>query len=386
MKAEEKRLEESIERKVDWKLWGCYISERAWGTVREDYSADGSAWTYFPFEQTRSKAYRWNEDGIAGICDRKQRICFALSLWNGKDKFLKERLFGLGGDEGVHGEDVKEYYFYLDNTPTHSYMKYLYKYPQPAFPYEKLHEENSKRDKSLQEYELMDTGVFDDDKYFDIFVEYAKADVEDICIKITAVNHSSESAPLHILPTVWFRNRWSWYEKSNKPQMEKVEIEAENLFAIRLEEERNGVYWLYAEGSSQLLFTENDTNFQKIYNGENKSLFVKDGINDFVVNGKTEAVNPRQIGTKAAAHYILNIPANSSETIYLRLSSEPPVVAGGLNSQISHDNFIKDCEQIFQQRIAEADVFYADIIQTQKSAFKNIVAFFVLPIYPPGKI
>ena len=355
MKAEEKRLEESNARKVDWRLWGCYVSERAWGTVREDYSADGSAWAYFPFEQAKSKAFRWNEDGIAGICDRKQRICFAVSLWNGKDKFLKERLFGLGGNEGNHGEDVKEYYFYLDNTPTHSYMKYLYKYPNAAFPYEKLHEENAKRDKLSPEYELMDTGVFDSDKYFDVFVEYAKADADDICIKITAVNRSDESAPIHILPTVWFRNRWSWYEKSNKPQMQKVEIEAENLSAIRLEEERNGEYWLYAEGSSQLLFTENDTNFQKIYNGENQSLYVKDGINDFVVENKQAVVNPKQFGTKAAAHYDFNISPKSRETIYLRLSKNKLQVK-------SHDTFIEECEAIFGQRITEADEFYADII------------------------
>ncbi len=355
MKAEEKRLEDSIERKVDWRLWGCYVSERAWGTVREDYSADGSAWAYFPFEQAHSKAFRWNEDGIAGICDRKQRICFAVSLWNGKDKFLKERLFGLGGNEGNHGEDVKEYYFYLDNTPTHSYMKYLYKYPQAEFPYEKLHRENAKRDKLTPEYELMDTGVFDNDKYFDIFVEYAKADADDICIKITAANRSDASAPLHILPTVWFRNRWSWYEKSNKPKLEKAVIEAENLSAIHLDEERNGEYWLYAEGSSQLLFTENDTNFQKIYNGKNTSQYVKDGINDFVVENKQDAVNPKQIGTKAAAHYALNISAKSSETIYLRLSKDKLDVK-------SHDNFIEECEAVFRQRIAEADEFYGDII------------------------
>ena len=355
MKAEEKRLEESIARKVDWKLWGCYVSERAWGTVREDYSADGSAWAYFPFEQAKSKAFRWNEDGIAGICDRKQRICFAVSLWNGKDKFLKERLFGLGGNEGNHGEDVKEYYFYLDNTPTHSYMKYLYKYPNAAFPYEKLHQENARRDKTMPEYELMDTGVFDDDKYFDVFVEYAKADADDICIKITAVNRSDESAPLHILPTVWFRNRWSWYEKSNKPHLQKVEIEAENLSAIHLEEERNGEYWLYAEGSSQLLFTENDTNFQKIYNGENQSPYLKDGINDFVVENKQTAVNPKQFGTKAAAHYDFIISPKSRETIYLRLAKNKLDVK-------SHDNFIADCEAIFEQRIIEANEFYNDII------------------------
>ena len=355
MKAEEKRLEESNARKVDWKLWGCYVSERAWGTVREDYSADGSAWAYFPFEQAKSKAFRWNEDGIAGICDRKQRICFAVSLWNSKDKFLKERLFGLGGNEGNHGEDVKEYYFYLDNTPTHSYMKYLYKYPNAAFPYEKLHQENARRDKTMPEYELMDTGVFDGDKYFDVFVEYAKAEADDICIKITAVNRSDESAPLHILPTVWFRNRWSWYEKSNKPQMQKVEIEVENLSAIRLEEERNGEYWLYAEGSSQLLFTENDTNFQKIYNGENQSSYLKDGINDFVVENKQTAVNPKQFGTKAAAHYDFIISPKSRETIYLRLAKNK------LNVK-SHDNFIADCEAIFEQRIIEANEFYNDII------------------------
>ncbi len=355
MKAEEKRLEESNARKVDWKLWGCYVSERAWGTVREDYSADGSAWAYFPFEQAKSKVFRWNEDGIAGICDRKQRICFAVSLWNSKDKFLKERLFGLGGNEGNHGEDVKEYYFYLDNTPTHSYMKYLYKYPNAAFPYEKLHQENARRDKTMPEYELMDTGVFDGDKYFDVFVEYAKAEADDICIKITAVNRSDESAPLHILPTVWFRNRWSWYEKSNKPQMQKVEIEAENLSAIRLEEERNGKYWLYAEGSSQLLFTENDTNFQKIYNGENQSSYLKDGINDFVVENKQTAVNPKQFGTKAAAHYDFIISPKSRETIYLRLAKNK------LNVK-SHDNFIADCEAIFEQRIIEANEFYNDII------------------------
>ncbi len=355
MKAEEKRLEDSIERKVDWRLWGCYVSERAWGTVREDYSADGSAWAYFPFEQAHSKAFRWNEDGIAGICDRKQRICFAVSLWNGQDKFLKERLFGLGGNEGNHGEDVKEYYFYLDNTPTHSYMKYLYKYPQAEFPYEKLHRENAKRDKLTPEYELMDTGVFDNDKYFDIFVEYAKADADDICIKITAANRSDASAPLHILPTVWFRNRWSWYEKSNKPKLEKAVIEAENLSAIHLDEERNGEYWLYAEGSSQLLFTENDTNFQKIYNGKNTSQYVKDGINDFVVENKQDAVNPKQFGTKAAAHYALNISAKSSETIYLRLSKNKLDVK-------SHDNFIEECESVFRQRISEADEFYGEII------------------------
>ena len=361
MKAEEKRLEEARKREKDWKLWGSYISERAWGTVREDYSADGSAWTYFPFEQAKSKAFRWNEDGIAGICDRRQRICFAVSLWNGKDKFLKERLFGLGGNEGNHGEDVKEYYFYLDNTPTHSYMKFLYKYPQNEFPYDELHAENAKRDKSDPEYELLDTGIFDENKYFDVFVEYAKADNEDICVKITAHNRGGEAAPLHILPTVWFRNRWSWYEKANKPQMKRAQIKTHGLSAIELSEEKRGDYRLYCEGSSQLLFTENETNYEKIYDGGvNNSPFVKDGINDFIVENKQDAVNPQQTGTKAAAHYDFEIAAFQSETIYLRLFSGQSTV---ISHQFeSHDEFIEDCENVFVQRIKEADEFYADII------------------------
>ncbi len=360
MKAEEKRLEEARKREKDWKLWGCYVSERAWGTVREDYSADGSAWNYFPFEQARSKAFRWNEDGIGGICDRKQRICFAVSLWNGKDNFLKERLFGLGGNEGNHGEDVKEYYFYLDNTPTHSYMKFLYKYPQAEFPYDELHEENAKRDKNDAEYELLDTGIFDENKYFDVLIEYAKADFDDICIKITATNRGEKSAPLHILPTIWFRNRWSWYEKANKPQMKKVEITGKNLSAVELSEEKNGDYMFYCEGSSRMLFTENDTNFQKIYNGENKSKYVKDGINDFVVENKQDAINPDQIGTKAAAHYDFEISAHSSETIYLRLFGQS---SGGSRHPFErHDEFVEDCENIFVQRIKEADEFYGGVI------------------------
>jgi hypothetical protein len=394
LKAEEKRLEEARDRENDWKLWGCYVSERAWGTVREDYSADGSAWEYFPFEQAHSKAYRWNEDGIAGICDRRQRICFALSLWNGKDPILKERLFGLGGNEGNHGEDVKEYYFYLDNTPTHSYMKFLYKYPQNEFPYQKLHEENARRDKSVPEYELMDTGIFDDNNYFDVFIEYAKAGADDICIKITAVNRSDKSAPLHILPTVWFRNRWSWYEKANKPEMEKVEIGAEGLSAIHLYEERRGDYWLYCEGSTQLLFTENNTNYEKIYKGgENKSAYVKDSINDFIVENKQDAVNPDQTGTKAAAHYDFNIQPQSSKTMYLRLCSKelnrrnfktqrkisrdkpdkkPKKVPASLplsgeKDFLTRGEFIADCENIFTKRIKEANEFYAEIIPDKLS-------------------
>ncbi len=375
MNAEEKRLEEARLEEKDWRLWGCYLSERAWGTVREDYSADGNAWKYFPFEHAASKAFRWNEDGIAGICDRKQRICFAISLWNGRDKILKERLYGLGGNEGNHGEDVKEYYFYLDNTPTHSYMKFLYKYPQEEFPYEKLREENAKRGKSQPEYELMNTGVFDEDKYFDVFVEYAKADTEDICIKITAFNRGRESAPLYILPTVWFRNRWSWYEKAEKARMEEVKIDAENLSLIYLTEEKRGDYRLMCEGAERLLFTENETNFEKLYGVENNSPFVKDGINDFIISSKKDAVNPKQFGTKAAAHYIFDIAPQASKTIYLRLSkSEPPALANGLNLPKSSGEFIKECEEVFVARKKEADEFYKKIVPENLSEdAKNVM-------------
>ncbi|MGC2237063.1 MAG: hypothetical protein WA584_12930 [Pyrinomonadaceae bacterium] len=389
MQAEEKRLEEARKKEKDWKQWGCYVSERAWGTVREDYSADGAAWDYFPFEQAVSKTYRWNEDGIAGICDRKQHICFALSLWNGKDRVLKERLYGVGGNQGNHGEDVKEYYFYLDNTPTHSYMKYLYKYPQSEFPYKILKDENLRRDKSQPEFELMDTGAFDENKYFDVFVEYAKADAEDICIKITAFNRSEEPAPLHILPTVWFRNNWSWTESAKKPILKKAETSAENLSLVHLESPI-GEYILCAEGSSTLLFCENETNFQKLYGGENKSPFAKDGINDYVVGGNRNAVNPKQTGTKAAAHYAFELAPDSSETIYLRLckkdlnrrdaetlrenskTNQDEIIEKNsaslrLCGEISHDEFIADCEAIFQRRIAEANDFYTEIIPNNLS-------------------
>ena len=359
MKAEERRLDEDKKGEKDWKRWGSYVSERAWGTVREDYSADGSAWNYFPFEHAVAKAFRWNEDGIAGICDRKQRLCFAVSLWNGKDPILKERLFGLGGNEGVHGEDVKEYYFYLDNTPTHSYQKYLYKYPQSEFPYQKLHKENARRDKSQSEYELLDTGIFDDDKYFDVFIEYAKADAEDICIKITAHNRGRESAPLHVLPTLWFRNRWSWYETATKPQMREAKIETEKLSAVHLSEEKLGDYFLICEDSSNLLFTENDTNFEKVYGGKNESAYVKDGISNYVVENNFAAVNPNQTGTKAAAHYVFNIAPQSSETIYLRLLRSE---TSAINLPKSSGDFIAACESIFVERIKEADEFYASII------------------------
>src|SRR5687768_2943998 len=276
--AEERRLAESRERKTHWKRWGPYLSERAWGTVREDYSPAGSAWDYFPHEHARSRAYRWNEDGIGGISDRHQKICFALALWNGKDPILKERIFGLTGSEGNHGEDVKEYYYYLDSTPTHSYMKFLYKYPQNEFPYQRLIEENRNRSKSQGEFELIDTGIFDDDRYFDVFVEYAKAETEDILIKITVANRGSEDAKINVLPTIWFRNTWSWNGDSKRPALYARD---ENI--IELESEDYGKRFLYCENADDLLFTENNTNKRKLYGAENETPFVKDGINDYLV-------------------------------------------------------------------------------------------------------
>ena len=370
MTKEKKRLNEARERIQDWKLWGCYVSERAWGTVREDYSADGSAWAYFPFEQAISKTYRWNEDGIAGICDRRQRICFAVSFWNENDEILKERLFGLSGPEGNHGEDVKEYYYYLDNTPTHSYMKYLYKYPHRAFPYYKLKVENENRDKDHTEFELIDTGVFNDDEYFDIFVEYSKADPEDICIKITVHNRGSKVAPLRVLPTIWFRNRWSWYENSNKPTLYEIDTKVEKISAIRLTEEKRGEYRLFCAESDELLFTENNTNFKEIYNSENKTDFVKDGFNDFIIHNRNDAVNPHKTGTKAAAHYSLNIKPNESRTIYLRLTKDDTLVEKASNVK----DFTAECEKIFIERIQEADEFYAEIIpENLNSDAKNVM-------------
>lgn len=372
MKAEEKRLAEQQRKSKNWKHWGCYVSERAWGTVREDYSADGAAWDYFPFEMARSRAFRWNEDGIAGICDEKQRLCFAVSFWNERDPVLKERFYGVTGQQGNHGEDVKEYYFYLDNTPTHSYMNLLYKYPQSEFPYKQLLDENYKRDKSQPEYELLDTGIFNDDKYFDVFIEYAKDDAEDICIKITAHNRGKETAPLHILPTVWFRNTWTWYEKAVKPKLEEIETETENLRAVHIEQFEIGAYRLTAANSKELLFTENETNFARIFNGQNASPYVKDGIDDYVVQGKKDAVNPEKTGTKAAVHYAFEIPAQQSETVYLRLTKigEAEVHKSGAITykrtnalkELTAEEFVAECESVFEKRKAEADEFYEDVV------------------------
>jgi hypothetical protein len=353
--AEARRLQESAERRVPWKRWGPYLSERAWGTVREDYSANGDAWHYFPHDHARSRAYRWNEDGLAGICDQNQHVCFALALWNGKDPFLKERLFGLSGPQGNHGEDVKEYYFYLDSTPTHSYMKALYKYPQAAFPYSALLKENARRGRDQPEYELMDTGVFDDNRYFDVFVEYAKNAPEDICIRITIENRGPDPASLDVLPTLWFRNRWSWTAGSRRPTMRRDDA-GNGTEAVALDDEETGTHYLYCEGAPALLFTDNDTNAVRLFGSANDTPFVKDGINDYVVGGKTGAVNPASTGTKCAARYREQIPQGGRAVIHLRLSDTPQDAPFG-----------EPFRQVFVDRIADADEFYAGVIPADLS-------------------
>ena len=350
MTKEEIRLLESDSRKVHWKRWGPYVSERAWGTVREDYSVGGNAWEYLPHDQARSRAYRWNEDGLAAICDRRQHICFGLALWNEHDPILKERLFGLTGNEGNHGEDVKEYFFYLDSTPTHSYMKFLYKYPHAPFPYAQLVDENRRRGKEQPEFELLDTGVFEQDRYFDVLVEYAKADADDILVKISVTNHGPYPAALRLLPTVWFRNTWSWGSQDPKPSLHLARNGQNPI--IELNHTAAGNRWLYCEGSPEMLFTENETNARRLFGVDNKTPFVKDGINDYVVSGAKGAVNAEHSGTKASAHYRLNIPSGQTATIRLRLSNASPSAASAF------DGF----DQIFQTRLAEADEFYSTVI------------------------
>ena len=356
MTQEEIRLSESASRKKHWKRWGPYVSERAWGTVREDYSPNGNAWEYLPHDQARSHAYRWNEDGLAGISDRKQNVCFAIALWNERDPILKERLFGLTGNEGNHGEDVKEYYFYLDSTPTHSYMKYLYKYPLAEFPYSRLVEENRRRGKNQREFELLDTGIFENDRYFDVFVEYAKADIEDILIKATVVNRGPEAANLRLLPTVWFRNTWSWGGHNQRPELYEAR-RAPNP-AIELNNAITGKLWLHCEGSPELLFTENETNVHRLFGVGNRTPYVKDGINNFVVNGDEGAVNPQRNGTKAAAQYKLTLRSGETAVVRLRLS----------NLDLKASNGFADFDKILTQRRREADEFYETVIPRDLSA------------------
>lgn len=344
MTQEEKRLQQSRSRKKHWKRWGPYLSERAWGTVREDYSADGEAWNFFPHDHARSRAYRWNEDGIAGISDRHQVICFAIALWNGRDPFLKERLFGLTGPQGNHGEDVKEYYFYLDSTPTHSYMKYLYKYPQREFPYADLVETNRKRSREEYEYELLDTGVFAEDRYFDVFVEYAKEGPEEILICITVHNRGSEAARLRVLPTLWFRNTWSWGESHPRPSLRES-----GPGVVHVAHHELGEYRLWCDGAPELLFTENESNAARLWGQPNATPYVKDAFHAYVVSGNRDAVNPAKVGTKAAAHYILEIPGGGSQTVRLRLGRDAAGEAfGGFAAGLA-------------RRAAEADEFFTRI-------------------------
>jgi len=338
--SEQRRLADQDSGKADWRSWGPYLSERQWGTVREDYSASGAAWDYFPHNHARSRAYRWGEDGIAGISDIRQRLCLGLALWNGRDVMLKERLFGLTNSQGNHGEDVKELYYYLDATPSHSYLKMLYKYPQRAFPYAALLEVNRQRDKSQPEFELLDTGVFDDDRYFDVFVEYARADVDDILMRITACNRGPESAPLHILPQLWFRNTWSWGYDDSRPSLSATETDC-----IRIDHESLGSYHCYLQEAPELLFCDNDSNIQKLYGSEAQGYF-KDAFHDAIVTGQRHAVNPDEQGTKACGHYLFDIPAQNEVTVLLRLTRTP-------NRQA-----FSDFRQIFAMRSAEAEEFY----------------------------
>ena len=348
MTVERKRLEEARLQKAAWKKWGPYVTERQWGTVREDYSPHGNAWEYVSHEAARSKAFRWGEEGIAGISDEQQLLCFALALWNGRDPILKERLFGLAGNEGNHGEDVKEYYYYLDSTPTHSYMKMLYKYPQREFPYAQLIEENRRRGKGAPEFELVETGLFNDDRYFDVFSEYAKAAPDDILIRFTAHNRGPEAATLHLLPTVWFRNTWAFGLNSHKPNMAVAALGGIEINHVDL-----GKRWLLCEGNPKFLFCDNETNTKRLYNVGAKG-YCKDGINECIVNNRPAAVNPAQMGTKAAAHYVLEIPAGKSATIRLRLT----------NIATATDQAFVDFDAIFSQRLNEADAFY-DEVQTR---------------------
>jgi hypothetical protein len=355
---EHRRLEQARTGEVPWKSWGPYLSERQWGTVREDYSEGGDAWNYFPHDHARSRAYRWGEDGIAGICDERQRLCLALALWNGADPILKERMFGLTNGQGNHGEDVKEYWFYLDSTPTHSYLRCQYKYPQRAFPYDDLIATNGSRDRQAFEYELLDTGVFDDDRYFDVVVEYAKADHDDILLTITAINRGPESATLHVLPTLWFRNTWSWGDEVAKPSLEAAKG-APGPASVQARHPELGEWTLWADRSAELLFCENETNNARLFGTPNASPYVKDGINDYVVDGVADAVNPAQSGTKVAARHVLELGPEESSVVQLRLSgpgraSREPLGAG--------------FTQVVDARREEADRFYAEVIPSELSA------------------
>ncbi len=351
MNPEKQRLINDKGGKQNWRLWGPYLTDRQWGTVREDYSSNGEPWNYITREMAGSKAYRWGEEGIGGLSDEKQLLCFSLALWNYKDPFLKERFFGLSGKEGNHGEDVKEYYYYLDNLPTHAYMKMLYKYPQSEFPYSTLIDENKKRTKLDPEFELIDTGIFNEDKYFDVFIEYAKAGIADLLIKITAFNRSADDAELNLIPQIWFRNTWDWGYDDYKPQ-----ISFNSKKVIEAVHEKLGKYFLYSEKDTEIIFCENETNIKKLYDADSDKKYFKDGVNDYIVSGNKEAVNSKKIGTKAGLNFKLSIPAGKSKTIRLRLKEG------------SMKNPFNEFEKIFKSRVKDADEFYADIQSEIKSA------------------
>jgi hypothetical protein len=363
---EQSRLQEAHGNTMPWYRWGPYLSERQWGTVREDYSSDGDAWDYFPHDHARSRAYRWGEDGLLGLCDNQGQMCFALALWNEADSILKERLFGLTNAEGNHGEDVKEYYFFLDNTPTHSYMKALYKYPQRAFPFTDLVATNHNRSREEPEYELIDTGIFAENRYFDITIEYAKADPLDIIIRIAVTNRGPEVAPLHLLPTLWYRNTWVWGYDNRKPVLAAVMNEPGQKDAdhdarvIHAQHHDLGDYWLVCEGSPELLFTENETNVERLWGVKNPTPFVKDSIQETIVNGAQGKVNPQGVGTKVAAHYTWRIEAGATQTVLLRLSAN--------RQEIPFANAV----ELFDLRIKEADAFYDTLCNTQSDDARAI--------------
>jgi Glycosyl hydrolase family 63 C-terminal domain len=349
---EQRRLEEVAARTSHWRRWGPYLADRQWGTVREDYSADGHAWDYLPHDHARSRAYRWGEDGILGISDNHQRLCFAVTLWNGRDPILKERYFGLTGSQGNHGEDVKEYYFYLDATPTHSYMKGLYKYPQGEFPYARLIEENGGRGRREREFELLDSGIFQDGRYFDVAVEYAKAAPEDILVRITVSNRGPETAPVHVLPTLWFRNTWAWDHGAKRPRLAR-DGQSTGKAVLAAHPEMEGTYRLACEGEPELLFTENDSNAERLYGTPNSSPYVKDAFGEYLVHGRTDAVNPLEEGTKAAAHYALTLGAGASAVLRLRLTRE---------GMVPTSRTFEDFDRVFDARRREADDFYARVV------------------------
>ncbi|HSE57676.1 MAG TPA: glucosidase [Nitrospiraceae bacterium] len=362
---------EDAKRIKHWKRWGPYLSERAWGTVREDYSPHGTAWEHFPHDHARSRAYRWNEDGLAGFCDRHQWICFALALWNGRDPILKERGFGLTGNEGNHGEDVKDYYFYLDSTPTHSYMKWLYKYPQAEFPYRRLVEENRRRGRHEPEFELLDTGVFQGNRYFDVIVEYAKASPEDLLVQIEVVNRGPETSELTVLPTLWFRNTWSWGLDVRRPRLRQGEP-IHYMSVVELTHDYYGFRRLLCQGEPPLLFTENETNSRRLWGDPDGPRYAKDGINDYIVHGIKEAVNPDRVGSKVAAHYTFTLASGETKTIRLRFTDHSS------NETVTEPFFTTT----LAQRKAEADEFYAqlappslsdDAKRVQRQAFAGLL-------------